>query len=306
MQALYAYFKHDGESSLKKSEKELDFSINKSYDLYHYLFLIPLELADYAQGRIDLARQKRIPTFDDLHPNTRFCDNKVIEQLRNNSDLLKYLETCKLSWKNNPELIKELYHQMISSESYNKYMNDPENSYKSDRNYLEIIFKEIVSSSESLYQVLEEQSIYWNDEGEFIITANIKTLSRFKQSNPEGGSLLPLFKNDEDKDFPKKLLRKVVLNHQEYGELISKYSKNWDVERIAFMDILLMQMAIAESIEFVSIPVKVTLNEYLELAKYYSTSRSNKFLNGILDKIFEHLRETNKIVKQGRGLIGDE
>lgn len=305
MQTAYAYFKHDGGSSLKKSEKELDFSINKSYELYHYLFLLLTELSDYAQSRMDIARQKRIPTEADLNPNTRFVDNAIIRQIRENKSLLRYLDTCKLSWKNNPELIKGLYGSMIESELYKSYMDSQSHSYKKDKEFVIALYKDIISEYEPLYQLLEEQSVYWNDEGEFVISANIKTISKFKEQMEDNAPLMPLYKSREDEEFAKKLLRKLILNHSDYAELIRKFSKNWEVERIAFMDILLMQMAMAEAIEFISIPVKVTLNEYLELAKYYSTSRSSVFLNGILDKIFAYLKENGQIVKQGRGLIGE-
>ncbi len=305
MQALYAYFKHDGESSLKKSEQELTFSIKKSFELYHYLFLLVIELADYAQTRIDLARQKKMPTHEDLNPNTRFVDNRIIEQIRTNQSLLKFLETCKLSWKNNPELVKGLYAEMMDSALYKSYMEAENAGYREDRDFIIAVFKDIIAQHEPLYSLLEEQSIYWNDEGEFIIGANIKTLSKFRESHGDNAPLMSLFKSDEDEEFARKLLRKVIMNHKEYEELIRKFSKNWEVDRIAFMDILLMEMAIAEAIEFVSIPVKVSLNEYLELAKYYSTSRSNVFLNGILDKAFAFLKENGRISKKGRGLIGE-
>jgi N utilization substance protein B len=305
MQVLYAYFKHDGESSLKKSEQELQFSINKSYDLYHYLFLLVIAIADYAGSRIDLARRKHIPTEEDLNPNKKFCENKIISQLRLNTSLLKYWESNKLSWVNNPELIRALYNKMVESEKYKHYMSDSTESYKQDKDFVVFLFKDIIAEYEPLYQALEEQSIYWNDEGEFIISANIKTITKMKEGQGENAPLMSLYKSDEDREFSVKLLRKVVLNHKDYAELIRLFSKNWEVDRIAFMDTLLMQMAIAEVIEFISIPTKVTLNEYLEVAKYYSTSRSNLFLNGILDKVFTRLKETNMIHKQGRGLIGD-
>lgn len=305
MQVLYAYFKHDGDSSLKKSVQELSFSISKSYDLYHYILLLIPEIADYAQARIDLARQKRIPTQDDLNPNTKFCENKVIAQIRFNQSLLNFLNTKKISWINNPEVIKAVYYEMIASEGYKTYMADEKRSYKQDKEFVIFLLKDIIALYEPLYQTLEEQSIYWNDEGEFIIGANIKTVNKFKEQYAENAPLLPLYKSEEDEQFAAKLLQKVVLNSKEYSDLIRKYSKNWEVERIAFMDILLMQMAIAEAVEFKSIPIKVSLNEYLEISKYYSTERSNVFLNGILDKIFTFLKDSGTISKEGRGLIGE-
>jgi N utilization substance protein B len=305
MQALYAYFKHDDGSSINKSEKELLFSIQKAYELYHYLFLLIVEVADYAQTRIDIGLNKKIPAFEDLNPNKKFLKNTVLEQIRNNIQLNEYLSIKKLSWVNYPELIKGLYNELISSESYKNYMTNNSSSYADDKAFICSVYKNIISRYEPLYIDLEEQSIYWNDEIEFIIGIIIKTIKKFNDKDPEEAKLLPLFKNKEDEEFSKRLLHKVILNHSSYSDLIKKYSMNWDVERIAFMDILFMQMAIAEVIEFSSIPVKVTLNEYLELSKYYSTPKSNQFINGILDKIFEELKSTDQIKKQGRGLIGE-
>lgn len=304
MQALYAYFKHDNSSSLNNCEKELLFSIQKTYDLYHYLFLLIIDIADYAQSRIDIARSKKIPSYEDLHPNVRFVENKVIEYIRSNSDLTHYLEHKKLSWVNYPELIKGLFNEISATEEYKKFMKLEQPSFESDKAFICFIFKNIISRYEPLYSDLEEQSIYWNDEVEFIIGIIIKTIKKFNHEE-ESRRLLSLFKNKEDEDFSKILLRKVIMNHNTYSELIKKYSMNWDLERIAFLDILLMQMAIAEVLEFASIPVKVTMNEYLELSKYYSTDKSSVFINGILDKIFEELKNTNQINKQGRGLIGE-
>ncbi len=305
MQTLYAYFQHSGESSLKKSEQELQFSINKAFDLYHYLFLLLIDLADYAESRIDIARQKKIPSLEDLNPNTKFIDNEIIRQVRNCDQLLRYIQIKKLSWVNYPELIKGIYSILLESSDYKVYLSETNRSYEEDKNFICNLYKNIFAQYEPLYQNLEEQSIYWNDEPEFIIGIIIKTIKKFKKSDTDGSLLMELYKSDDDKEYPKKLLRKVLMNHAEYRALIEKYSKNWDIERIAFIDILLMQMAIAEAIEFASIPVKVTLNEYLELAKYYSTAKSSVFLNGILDKVFIQLKEENLIKKTGRGLIGD-
>jgi transcription antitermination protein NusB len=305
MQTLYAYFKQDGGSSISKSEKELLFSIQKAYDLYHYLFLLLIEVADYAQSRIDIALNKKIPVFEDLNPNKKFLNNVVLQQIRNNSQLENYLSTKKLSWVNYPELIKGIYNEIIASETYKSYMSEKTSSYADDKSFICSIYKNIIIRYEPLYIDLEEQSIYWNDEIEFIIGIIIKTIKKFSEIETEEPKLLPLFKNKEDEEFSKRLLHKVILNHVPYSELIKKYSMNWEVERIAFMDVLFMQMAIAEVIEFSSIPIKVTLNEYLELSKYYSTPKSNLFINGILDKIFEELKSTNQIKKQGRGLIGE-
>lgn len=305
MQALYAYYKHAGEASINEIEKELFFSINKTFDLYHYLLLLIIDVSNFAEKRIEIAQNKKLPSEEDLSPNKRFIENKFIEQLRINSDLLRYVEINKLNWVNTPELIRGIYQEMIASPDYQKYMEDENNSYQTDKSFVVKLYKNIIANFEPLYNVLEEQSIFWNDEVEFVISAIIKTIKKFKEPNGEDEDLLPLYKSKDDEDFAKKLYRKVILNQGEYRKLIEQYSKNWDFDRIAFMDILLIEIAIGEAIEFTNIPIRVTFNEYIELSKYYSTTRSNVFINGMLDKIFNHLKKNNKITKQGRGLIGD-
>ncbi len=304
LQLIYAYYKSPG-SQINKSEKELFFSIQKTYDLYHYLLLLIVNIADYALTRIELAKNKKIPTHEDLHPNTKFVSNKLITQLRQNLQLNKYLKNNKLSWVNYPELIKNLYDKIKSSEHYMEYMSGPERTYEEDKKLIIKIFASDIAFFENLYQNLEEQSIFWNDEVEYVISIIIKTIKSFDENKGKSAKLLPLYKNEEDIAYVKRLFRNTILNAEEYRKYIKEYAKNWELERIAFIDIIIMQMAIAEVIEFDSIPVKVTFNEYLEIAKFYSTSKSSVFINGLLDKIITHLKETNKIKKSGRGLIGD-
>lgn len=304
LQVLYAYYSSE-EKSLNKTEKELFFCIHKAYDLYHYLFALVIEIADYAEGRIEIKKNKHQPTYEDLHPNTKFITNQVIEQLRQNKQLNTYIGQKKLSWKENPELIKELYLLMTESEAYKGYMNDPVRSYLDDRKFIERLFNKVILVSEDLYVVLEEMSIYWNDDVDFVISMITKTLKRFNEHSGADQGLMPMFKDQEDKDFTKDLLRLTIINQDELRELIKVHSKNWDVERIAFMDILIMQLAITEFLYFPTIPTKVSLNEYIELSKFYSTDKSRNFINGILDKTLKDLKTTEKINKAGRGLIGE-
>ena len=304
LQVLYAYYSSE-EKSINNTEKELLFCIHKAYDLYHYLFALVIEIADYAENRIEIKKNKHQPSYDDLNPNTKFITNLVIGQLRNNRQLNAYIDQKKLSWKDNPELIKELYLLMTDSEMYEAYMADPVRSYHDDRKFIEKLFNKIILLSEDLYLVLEEKSIYWNDDVDFVISMIVKTLKRFNELSDADQKLMPMFKDQEDRDFTKDLLRKAIINHDELRELIKEHSKNWDVDRIAFMDILIMQLAITEFLYFPSIPTKVSLNEYIELSKYYSTEKSRNFINGILDKTLKDLKRSDKIVKTGRGLIGE-
>ncbi len=305
LQLLYAFFQSD-EGSVSKSEKELFFSIQKTYDLYHYLLLLILDIADYANSRIEIARQKRIPTREDLNPNTKFVDNLIINQIRTNRQLNQYLSHTRMSWVNHPELIKKLHNRIRMAPFFKEYMENPERSYEEDKKVIMEIFNAEIINAESLYQTLEEQSIYWNDEVEFVVSMISKTLKGFRLSDAENAELMPLFKNEDDREYARDLFRKAIVHKEEYRKLVESFTENWDVERIAYMDFLILEAAITEAVEFPSIPTRVTINEYLEIAKFYSTEKSSMFINGLLDKIFRHLKEEKKIVKTGRGLIGEE
>jgi len=301
---LYSYIQH-ADSSLNKTEKELFFSIQKTYDLYHFLLTLVLEIADYANGRIEIAKQKRIPTREDLHPNSRFVDNKIIQQLRVNKQLNQYLNNNKLSWVNNPGLIKRLHNHIRMNQYFKSYMEDPEPGYEKDKKLIIDIYTNDIANFESIYQYLEEESIYWNDEVDFVISMITKTIKNFKPTDVEFLPLMPLYKSDEDKEYVKVLFRKTLLRREEYRQLIKDYIENWDIERVALIDFLILEMAITEAVEFSSIPTRVTINEYIEIAKYYSTSKSGIFVNGLLDKIFKDLKQKEIIKKTGRGLIGE-
>jgi len=305
LQLLYAFFQ-GGESSVIKFEKELFFSIQKTYDLYHYLLLLIIDIADYANKRIEIASQKHIKTGEDLNPNTKFVNNLLIQQLRANKQLNKYLNTTRLSWVNSPELIKKLHNRIRMTPYFKEYMEDPERSYEQDRKIIMEIYSAEIINTESIYQTLEEQSIFWNDEVEFVISMIAKTVKGFKEKEGENAPLMPLFKNDDDRDYARDLFRKAVMHKEDYSKLVESFTENWDVERIAFIDFLILIMSITEAIAFPSIPTRVTINEYLEIAKFYSTEKSSVFINGLLDKIFKYLKVEQKIVKVGRGLIGEE
>ena len=266
---------------------------------------VVIEIADFAEKRIEIKKKKLQPTHEDLHPNTKFITNTVIQQLRDNRQLNTYLDQKKLTWKNNPELIKELYLIMVESDLYKNYIADENRSHLNDRKFIEKLFNKIILVAEDLYIVLEEQSIFWNDDVEFVISMIVKTIKRFNEFSDSDQSLMPMYKDQEDHDFAKDLIRKTIINHDDLRELIDIHSKNWDVDRIAFMDILIMQLAIAEFIYFPSIPTKVSMNEYIELSKFYSTEKSRNFINGILDKTLKDLKTSGKIEKVGRGLVGE-
>ena len=304
LQVLYAYYTAE-HKDLAISEKELHFSINKSYELYNYLLLLIRDIVKYAESRIEIAANKRIPTYDDLHPNRRFLSNRFIIQLEENLQLNRYLNNNHISWVNYPELIKELYGLIIESPEYSEFMALENEDYADDKKFVSKIYSDVILPNESFCQVLEEQSIYWNDDLEYVISMVLKTIKKFNESDTPDKELLDLYKNKEDREFVIDLFRKTVIKRRDCLDLIESTASNWDLERIAFMDILIMQLAITELLEFPSIPTKVTLNEYLDISKFYSTEKSNNFINGILDKIMAQLREKELIRKTGRGLIGE-
>jgi N utilization substance protein B len=304
LMALYAFNRREDEN-LAQAETELMFSIDKSYDLYHYLLMLVLELADIAGEKIDQALLKRMPTPEDLNPKRRFIDNQLISQLRRNLEFKEYVSARKLSWVNNSHLPRILYNKMVTWNVYEEYMMSETHNYLSDKKFIIKLITVLFSESEDLQSNLEEQSIYWNDDIEYISAMLEKTLKKFKADSGENTALMPLFKNEEDEEFVKTLFRKAILHQKKCSELIDKNTTNWEVERIALMDILVMQLAITEIFEFPEIPVKVTLNEYIEIAKYYCTSKSSTFVNGILDNIVKEIRDEGLFNKSGRGLVGE-
>jgi len=302
LQILYAHVSSP-EKTITQSESELHFSIRKTYDLYHLLFAILGEISDFANDRIESRKLKNLPTEDDLNPNIRFINNRLITRLKEDKSLTKYLTVNKLSWSNYPDLIRGIYTVMVESEIYNEYISSATDDFQKDRQFCEDFFSIILVNNEIMLNELEEQSIYWNDDLDFAISMVIKTIKKFKGENDRNEYLMPLYKDEEDLEFTSKLFRKAIINDSENRKIIETYTKNWDVDRVAIMDVLIMQLALTELMEFPSIPVKVTLNEYIELAKYYSTNRSSTFINGVLDKITKDFREEGKIVKAGRGLL---
>ncbi len=303
-QTLYAYHKVEGKT-YASSDKELMHSIQKSYELYHLLILLILDVIDYAESKIEFSKQKKVQTEADLNPNTRFIDNQLAAQLRNNRDLQKYLLKRSVSWVQYPEIIKNLFISFTESDLYLTYMKEREQAYKYDKKLVERFYSDVVMNYEDLYTNLEEQSIFWIGDVDFVINMIVKTLKKFVADQSGGGPLMPMFKESDDEDYARTLLRKTIQHEEPYLEMVKASAKNWELERIAFTDSLILQLAISEAIEFSSIPTKVTINEFLEIAKLYSTQKSSKFINGILDNIFTGLKKEGKIKKSGRGLIGE-
>ncbi|MBO5043409.1 MAG: transcription antitermination protein NusB [Alistipes sp.] len=301
LKALYAHMKSDADS-LMASEKMLVTSIDKTYDLYFLMLSLIVEMAHYAEQRQEMAKKKQLPTYEDLNPNRKFVDNAVVRLIAQSDSVNDYLAARKLSWAQYPELIKTLFAQLEQSDYYKKYMTSQERSFREDLALVTEFYTRELEESEVLENAIDEMSILWNDDLGFALIMVTRTLSNMRPSHVEV-KVLPKFKSIEDLDFARELFAKTAVNFDTYQEEIEKYTRNWDVERIAFMDNLIMAAAMAELITFPSIPVKVTLDEYIEIAKFYSTQGSSTFINGILDKIVASLNEQGKINKSGRGLI---
>ncbi len=296
IQILYAYYKSEDKTPLMV-EKELFYSIKKTYDLYYHLLNLAVVITDYAISRIDSKKNKLRPSYEDLNPNTKFVDNSFVNQLRNNNQLVNYLETEKISWVNNADTVKNLYDEIIQSDFFIEYMESTEVDYAADKDIWRKIYKKIILTSEDFDNSIEDQSIFWTDDVELVISFIIKTIKKFSPEEGNFQPLLPMFKDDEDVDFAKKLLHGSMKNGAEYRAVIDKNTRNWELERIAFMDILIMEVAMSELMDFPTIPVNVTLNEYIEIAKTYSTEKSGIFVNGVLDNIVNQLKQENKLTK---------
>lgn len=297
IQIVYAYYQN-GSNNLDAAEKELLFSLSKAYDLYNYLLLLMVDLTECASNRIENAKLKKLATVEDMHPNMRFVTNKFIAQLQKNKMLLDYQDRQKRSWLiDHEEFTKQLLDKIQNSNIYNEYMAKTDSSFEDDREFWRVLYKSFINKNVELEDLLEEMSLYWNDDKEIVDTFVLKTINRFDEKNGVDQQLLPEFKDEDDQTFAVRLLRRSVLNCDEYRRLVSENTRNWDINRVAFMDVVIMQVALAEILSFSNIPVSVSLNEYVEIAKYYSTPKSSSFVNGTLDGIVKKLRKEGKITK---------
>ncbi len=296
LQIVYSFYQN-GNNDLKVAENELLFSLRKSYDLYYYFLLLIVEVTNMHKRILEAKKCKYMPTEEELNPNTRLIDNRFTAQLANNAEFNKYINEQGLSWANDENFIRNILDVILDSELYEAYVNNEDDSYETDKEFWRAIFKKCIYRNEMVEEYLEEKSIYWNDDIEIVCTFVLKTIKQFKQEEANAQKLLPMYKNLDDQAFAIKLFRQSLLKGEEYRAYISKHIKNWESERIAYMDLLIMQVAIAEIVNFPSIPVSVSLNEYIDLAKIYSTPKSGVFVNGILDPIVNELKNENKLIK---------
>ena len=288
----------DETTDLRKAENELLFSLQKSYDLYFYLLSLMVELTDAYAQKVAARKAKLLPTEEDMRPNVKLLNNKFIIQLRKNYQLEKYLTDRPFSWYEHDAFLRKILDNILSSDIYKEYVAADSLDYNDDREFWRKIFKHLICTEEDLYTLLEDESLYWNDDIEIIESFVLKTIKRFEEEKEGRQDLLPMFKDESDREFAVKLLRESLFDAKKYRQLIDKYTQNWESERIALMDMVIMQIAIAEIVTFPSIPVSVTLNEYIDIAKSYSTAKSASFINGILDAVVKELKDENVIIKK--------
>ena len=304
MQALFAYQRSEG-AELAVGEKLLKQSLEKIYDLYIHQLSLLTEVHSFAAKQIDEAKNKMMPSEADLNPNLRFLENAVLVQLKNNPQLEKHISARKIDWSDQLELIRRIFSAFKESEDYLNYMSGPVPTYKEERRIIYKLYEDFILPNEHLQSIFEEKSIFWVNDLEQVSAMVVRTISDFKQDVEFGGTLPKMYKDEEeDKQFVLDLFRKTATNSGEYQALIEAKLENWDLDRIASTDILLMKMALCEFLNISSIPTRVTMNEYIEISKEYSTPKSKVFINGILDKLLAELKAQKKVKKIGKGLIG--
>ena len=295
VQLTYAYFQN-GNHNIDNAEKELLFSLSKAYHLYNVLLLLIVAVTRAARKRNDVAVSKAEREGLDM-PSDRFVYNKFAVQLEENQELLAFSEEQHNIWEDKVEFVKNLFIQIEMSETYKEFMESSDDSYEAHRELWRRLYKQFVQGNPDLDELLEEISLYWNDDKEVVDSFVIKTIKRFDPANKKEQQLLPEYDDVEDKEYARKLFRATIMNAEQYQRYMAEASRNWDFSRLAYMDVVIMQLAIAEMVTFPGIPINVTINEYINLAKMYSTPRSAGYINGMLDTIARHLIKTKRLMK---------
>jgi N utilization substance protein B len=303
LQALYAYHQSDNKD-IRQHEKNLLQSVEKVYEMYVWMLSLISEVVSYVEVDAEERKHKHLPTAEDLKPNLKLLDNRFVLSLNKNSEYLAAVKKYKISWGFDPELAKSLFTILKNAPEYAEYLKKSDDTLHSDKDMIKFIFKKVILKSLLAEQVFEDKFIFWPVDKDVLQALIAKTFKNFSSDDHKQNKLAEVTGNwEEDREFIIELFTQSIRHDAAYQDMISKKTQNWEPDRIAMMDTLLMKMAIAEFINFTSIPVKVTINEYLEISKEFSTPKSNSFINGILDKILYELKAENKIRKVGRGLI---
>lgn len=294
IQIVYAYYQNGGKN-VQVAEKELFFSLDKAYELYHYLLMLIVEINRIAMRSVETAQSRYNRTHEGEPPSTKFIDNKFALQLESNAQLLEAQADIKKSWSDEETFVRSLYKQITETDYYKEYMASETSSYAEDRELWRRIYKNLICNNEELDSILEDMSLYWNDDKFIVDTFVLKTIKRFEEENGAQQELLPKFKDTEDEEYAHKLFCNTLLNVEYYRELIASNTKNWEFKRIALMDLVIMQVALAEILGFPNIPLSVSINEYVNISKVYSTPKSAGFINGLLDAIAKKLIAQKKL-----------
>lgn len=302
LQALYAFFQKEDES-VAKAEKELFHSLQRVYELYIFFMLLPLEIVREAERKMEEGKQKNFPTPEELNPNRKFIENGLLHILRKHKALHIYSEQHKINWQLYDEEIRKFFAVLRQHEVYKNYMNKAGSCFEDDKKCWAQIYRQVLPEFDLFFDAFQEKSVYWSlPDIDYALFLCIKTFEQAEEA--DGIRLSPIYKDaEEDTVFVAELFRKTIKHASENEEYIREKTQNWDVERIAYVDILILKMAITEFLHFPSVPVKVTLNEYIEISKGYSSPNSKVFINGVLDKLLIEFKAAKKLNKQGKGLI---
>ena len=296
VQITYSFYQN-GSKNPAVAEKELLLSLSRAYDLYNSMLLLMVELNRMALRMLEMrqSRARRLGESDFV--SAKFVENRFMLQLESNKQLREYRENQRFDWSDQEEYVRSLYNKIEESEYYKEYMSSGKNSYEEDREVWRLIYRHLICNNEELDSVLEEMDLYWNDDKVIVDTFVLKTINRFTEDSTDKQPLMPEYKDTADQEFAIRLLQKAIANKEYYYDLIASTTRNWDIKRVALMDRIILQLALAEIISFPGIPVSVSINEYVEIAKMYSTSKSGKYINATLDNISKRLMEENKLIR---------
>lgn len=310
MQALYAFYQSEGDR-IDKAEKVMMLNTGKIYDLFIYQLSALVEIVEIARKTMETGKQKYFPTAEEQSPSTKFTDNRIFNLIENNTVYRRYFEALKINWADEQELFKRIFYKIRETEEYKEYMDSDKSTFEEDRRFIVTMYRDFLAECPELQAWYEERNIYWVDDYDIVSYMIIKTLNGFSTKTDEHTPLPDLFLKPgdseedevEDRQFMLDLFRKTIVHTEDYDKLIAAKADHWEIERIALMDTLLLRMALCELSCFPSIPIKVSLNEYIEISKIYSSAKSKLFINGLLDKLIVQMKEEKKIRKTGRGLM---
>ncbi|HCQ16003.1 MAG TPA: transcription antitermination factor NusB [Cryomorphaceae bacterium] len=303
LQALYEYFQDEENRGIAGGERKLVQSIDDIFKLYLYELKTLVDILRTAEDQVEHKRNKRLPSPEDINPNLRFVNNRFLQWLNNNHIFMREVDKNKISWGDDREVIRKIFREFQASKEYGDYMSATEDSVQADKKIIKVLCGKFLVHNDTVHQLYEDRNMHWADDLDAAQMMVAKTLKGFDEEKDEVSELPHLLKDDSDIEFARILYRTTIKNSEAYGEMIHAKANNWEMDRIAVVDVILMKMALAELVSFNEIPVKVTLNEYIELSKEYSTPKSGNFINGILDKLKDELTEAGDIRKIGRGLL---